>query len=592
MTTFNDERAFEIAFRAAHPLERSVPPVPDIATTTVTLPAGSVHAPGAYPLPIDIRFDQDVPITVSHGHVLYADIFRPTSDEQVPVILAYTPYSKRGGWWNDTYNVVKFGAPAGEVSGLQAFEAPDPGFWVPAGYAIAYVDAAGTSRSGGDEVFMGTSSGRNAYDMIEWLAAQPWSSGKIAMAGNSQLGMIQWATAALKPPHLAAIAPWEGLIDTYREVTVRGGIPDPKFHDDDIAAFIYGLGRTEDLTGANLAAHPLFDEYWADKRAQLDQITIPAYIVASWTSPLHPHGTLQAFREIESPDKWLRVHNDQEWLDGADPRNVADLRRFFDRYLKGIENGWETTPRVRLSILDPGGEDEVGRTEQEWPLARAQWRVLHLDATDSSLSAEAPAAQAIAEYDGTDLAASARFSLSSDEELEITGHLNLHLWVEAEATDMDLFAAVYKESRDGRRLHHITLRGPQARGYVQSLERDGLLPATLSYTGPVGRLRVSHRALDPELSTPSEPVLTHKDEQQLTPGEIVPVELSLWPTSFRLHVGERLVVEIAGHPTGPLEANGLPGGWLEIPTRNEGRHRIHTGGPYDSHLLLPVIPRP
>lgn len=73
---------------------------------------------------------------------------------------------------------------------------------------------------------------------------------------------------------------------------------------------------------------------------------------------------------------------------------------------------------------------------------------------------------------------------------------------------MDLFAAVYNESADGRRLHHTTLRTPPARAFVQSLEKDGKLPGTLSYTGPVGQLRVSHRRIDPERSTPSEPFHT------------------------------------------------------------------------------------
>jgi uncharacterized protein len=178
------------------------------------------------------------------------------------------------------------------------------------------------------------------------------------MAGNSQLAMIQWQAAAQQPPHLAAIAPWEGLVDLYRESTMRGGIPDTAFHDEDIAVHIHGENDTEDLT-AHTRRFPFYNAYWADKRARLDRITIPAYVVASWTHPIHSHGTLQAFREMSSTEKWLRVHNTQEWRDLADPDNVRDLRRFFDRYLKGIQNGWEDTKRVRLSVLDPGGEDLV-----------------------------------------------------------------------------------------------------------------------------------------------------------------------------------------------------------------------------------------
>jgi uncharacterized protein len=80
-------------------------------------------------------------------------------------------------------------------------------------------------------------------------------------------------------------------------------------------------------------------------------IKIPAYIVASYTSPIHTHGSFEGFRQIASKEKWLRVHNSGEWPDYYDPAHVEDLRKFFDRYLKGIENDWEKTPRVRLSIL-------------------------------------------------------------------------------------------------------------------------------------------------------------------------------------------------------------------------------------------------
>ena len=596
METAQKEEFFEqfgvhVRFRKANPLSASEPPIPEPGTRTVTLEKGSVQDEGAYPLPCDIVVDQDVAVSLRDGTVLWADVYRPVAEEAVPVILAYTPYAKRGGWWNVNFSVTVFGVPVSQLSGLQIFEAPDPGYWCNQGYAVAFVDAAGTSHSGGDETFMGAASGRKVYDTIEWLAAQDWCTGKVGMAGNSQLAMIQWAAAAEQPPHLAAIAPWEGVSDLYRDVEVRGGIPDTKFHEEDIDAYVFGKNYAEDVPGM-VEAFPMMNAYWADKRAALERITVPAYVVASWTHPLHARGTLQAFREISSPNRWLRVHNNLEWTDIVDPDSIEDLRKFFDCYLKDIDNGWEATPRVRLSLLDPGGADVVGRAEEDWPLARQEWRTLFLDAASGSLLSEEVSEEAVAEYVSHDPEASVTFSATVDEDLEITGYLNLHLWVEAvDAQDMDLFAAVYKETADGQRQHHIALREPGARAWVQSLEQDGKLPQLVSYTGPLGRLRVSHRAVDADCSTPSEPFLTHTCEDSLAPGECVPIELSLWPTSMVIHAGERLVVEIAGHPVGPPAFEMIPNlGAIDLPTRNHGTHRIRTGGRFDSHLLLPVVP--
>nr|WP_062395905.1 CocE/NonD family hydrolase [Pseudonocardia sp. AL041005-10] len=316
---------------------------------------------------------------------------------------------------------------------------------------------------------------------------------------------------------------------------------------------------------------------------------MPAYVVASWTNPLHTQGTLEAFRELGSSEKWLRVHHEQEWIDIADPSRLHDLQRFFDHYLKGADNGWEATPRVRMSVLDPGGAgDVVDRAEQQWPPARVRTRTLHLDAGTGGLSEQPPAAEGEIAYRGDGLTASVRFSFVADRETEITGYPALHLWVESdEADDLDLFAAIYKESAGGRRLHHITLRDPKARAHVESLAVDGNLPGMLAYTGPVGRIRASRRATDPKRSTPTEPYLTHAAEELVTPGTPVLVPLALWPTAMLLHTGERLVVEIAGHPVGPLSGENHPGGRLDVPTRNRGTHRIRTGGRFDSVLLLP-----
>lgn len=116
--------------------------------------------------------------------------------------------------------------------------------------------------------------------------------------------MSQWFIAAQQPPHLAAIAPWEGAADFYRDTLARGGVPYP--YDT-----MWGL--LQDTTvGKNgveavvkmLEKYPLYNDYWEDKRAKLDKITAPAYILASYSSALHTTGSIRGYNEVASKDKW------------------------------------------------------------------------------------------------------------------------------------------------------------------------------------------------------------------------------------------------------------------------------------------------
>lgn len=584
-----------LATRPAKPLSESRPPIPETRAAVRTVTAGTVVSAGAMPVPVDIAVHEDVAVPMRDGIALYGDIYLPaTAAGKLPAILIYTPYSKRGGYWNLNFNATKFGVPAGDLTGLQPFESLDPGDWCAHGYAIVVVDSRGTSHSGGDFRFMGSGVGEDLFDTIEWIAAQGWCSGAVGMAGNSQLAMAQWQAAAANPPHLAAIAPWEGLLDVYREVTMRGGMPDIAFHERDIMSFLHGTNQVEDV--AEMARrHPLMSPYWQDKRPELGNVQAAAYVAASWSNPIHTRGTLAAFDELPSDRKWMRIHDTQEWIDIADPASVADLRRFFDRFLKGERNGWEQTPRVRYSILDPGGKDVVDIAAPAWPLPDVATIEFQLDANDRSLRMQAAGGAGTAVYDATSKSDAARFSFVADREMTLFGAMNLHLTIETDAgDDLDVFAAVYKENAQGKRLHHITLRAPGAQAFVRSLERDGKLPAAVSYTGPVGRLRASHRALDAAKSTALVPVHRHADEQRVAAGTPVDLQIGLWPTAMRLHAGERLVLEIGGHPVGPLAMvmpgeSGLPGGDIDMPTRNAGRHTIRTGPGADSRLLVSVL---
>ena len=186
-------------------------------------------------------------------------------------------------------------------------------YWCPRGYAIVYPDPRGAWYSEGDLRHGGMGEAEDCFDLIQWLGQQRWSNGKVGMTGVSYLTAIQWQVAPLRPPHLAAINPFEGFSDWYREFAYHGGIPETSFLPRGTGNLQYSTTRTED-TLANALAHPLYDDYWASKECDLEAIDVPAYVVASWSDHgLHTRGTLEAYKRMRSKQKWLEVHGRKKW---------------------------------------------------------------------------------------------------------------------------------------------------------------------------------------------------------------------------------------------------------------------------------------
>jgi len=509
----------------------------------------------------DLQIDQDVAIKMRDGVTLYADIYRPKNQlKDLPAIISWCFYGKRPG--DSPKNWQIFGVPPETVSRMTKFEGPDPDYWCKEGYAVINVDTRGAGNSEGNLIVWGEQDGRDGYDTIEWIAAQTWSNGKVSIMGNSGLCMCQWWIAAEQPPHLTCLAAWEGTSDLYREFVCEGGIPAPGFNNF-VMSDARGPGYIEDYVGM-LKEYPLMNAYWESKIPDLEKITIPAYCTAGW-SHLHLRGAINGFRKIRSPKKWLRVHRDFEWPDTYSWWNLEDLKRFYDRYLKGIHNGWEMTPKVRIEVMDAYDYDyQVNRPEKEFPLKRTQYKKLYLNAEQNGLQWEPAAVETKTSYDGN--TGEAVFDITFNEETEITGYMKLHAWVEADGNDdMDMFLTVLKLDAAGNWIPTSVLGEP--------------------HPGAWGKIRVSHRELDEDLSTDFQPVMAHRRELKLSKGEIVPIDVEFYPHSRMWHKGEQLRLRFAGRY--------IREGWFEPfswETNNKGNHIIHTGGKYDSYLQIPVIP--
>jgi uncharacterized protein len=547
---------------------------------TRILPAGFQIDPKFRSLPVDIILEKDIAVTLRDGVTIYADVLRPAGTEQVPVIVAWSPYGKSQGtapFVTSLFGMI--GLDNSVVSGLEKFEGPDPAYWCAQGYAICNPDPRGIAHSEGDSAMFGRQEGRDCHDLIEWLAAQEWCTGKVAMSGTSYLAFSQWYTAAEQPPHLTAINPWEGFSDVYRDLVLRGGMPDLGFTAQ-LQRNYAGKNQREDVV-AEAQCYPLVNDLWEDKIPRFDRITLPAYVVASYSNTLHAAGTFRAWRRIASPEKWLRIHNSQEWPDYYEEANVEDLRRFFDHYLKDADNGWEQTPRVRYSVLDLEGGDRVNQPASEFPPEGVADTKFYLDGRSRTLSAEAPAGAAVAVYDVGSNPGLASFTIRFSAETVTVGYAKARLWVEAKgADDMDLFVLVQKLDANGSQLQQFNV--PNQGALMQDLTERGA--SVLRYKGSNGRLRVSARHLDEKLSTDSVPAHTFDRVEKLQPGEIAEVEIDLFPLGLVFYPGEQLRLVISGQNALGAIMPGVPG----YISPNNGQHVIHTGGPHASYLQLPV----
>lgn len=572
---------------------------------SIVLPKGWVKEEGMRPLPCDIIYDRDAAIPLRDGTTIYADVFRPVTSKKVPVLFASTMFGKYGSYITLDDIPGRNGVPREALSGLQSWEAPDPAWWVDHGYAMVNVDIRGIGMSEGNACYFGSQDSDDNYDIIEFLGIQPWSNGKVGMVGNSWLAITQWYVASQNPPHLAAIAPWEGHANMYEDEYMRGGIPNFSYARPCMS---YGQNLMENLQ-AMMRKYPLMNEYWADKAADFEACRVPAYVVASYSSELHTRGSIEGFRRISSPEKWLRIHNTQEWPDLYDPKYTADLCKFFDHYLKGADNGWEKTPRVRMAVLDPSGvgtvrtsfeptpgpgprfyvQDADGsrhpypnpiidvpcksgktrleRPEETFPLARQMLKRLYLDAGTMTMSAKCPAEEGECAYQADDYQDHVAFTHVFRKETEITGYMKLHVWVETrQARDMDVYVRISKLNARGEQVFHDSVMW--------------------EYSGPNGMLRASHRELDERQSTENEPVHPHNSILPVEKGVPVALDIGLWPTSMVFHAGEAIQVNVAG-----FDYLGITGAWDDAITFNDGKHYVRTGGRFDSYLVYPEIPQ-
>ncbi len=304
----------------------------------------------------DVVMEQNAPVVAPDGIRLFANVFRPTASGRYPAILSVTPYGKdklpdRKTMFFMRLAGVRFGKL--RCSRWTGFEAPDPLYWVRQGYVVAQADVRGMNTSEGSAGVLTDQDATDYATFIEWAATQPWCDGKVGLLGVSYLAMSQWRVAALQPPALKGICPWEGVTDLLRELPYQDGIPETRFiptwwKNRILRGHNRRFPLAEDFP-TDAARHPLDGAYWADKCPDLSKITVPALVSGSWSDHgSHTRGSFIGFEEIGSKKKWLFTHGRRKWETFYSPEALAAQAAFFAYTLKGQPDAMKHIPAVRL----------------------------------------------------------------------------------------------------------------------------------------------------------------------------------------------------------------------------------------------------
>lgn len=495
--------------------------------------------------------------------------------------------------------------------GYDAGSVTDPRYvaeYVPKGYAMLGVNVRGTGCSGGTFNFFEPVQGLDGYDVIEWAAAQPWSNGKVGMIGKSYPGITQLFTAATQPPHLVAAAPGHVYGDIYRDVVYPGGIFNYAFAG--LWSFVAqpapgyaaapARSQSDPLCAQNVAAHTvanaqynpfiqaqqhMFDDALIKERSPLylvDKINVPLYLFQSWQDEQVGVRGVDIAENLKT-DYWLTLSNGDHAMYRTN-QSLARLERFFDHFMKGVDNGFQNEPRVTI-WWDAGANGTRApawtRAYPSWPVTNVQPIELYLGA-GGKLTSTAPAGTQLpdayaypagttsngagygysnAQTQGiTDQARKTptptRLTYVSDalaDDIVVLGNGNFTFWAASTAADTDFQVTVSEVRPDGKDV------------MVQH-----------------GWLRASHRDLDGAKSSAYRPYQSHTGLDPLTPGEATELNVEIFPVGHAFRAGSKIRVDIEA-PTAIAELWGFVG--LPVPAVNV----VYHDAAHPSMLRLPIL---
>lgn len=535
-------------------------------------------------------------IPMADGTHLEYTVDLPSATGRFPVALVYDGYCEGTG-------------------PLTCNDPTSAGALLAAGYAVLGVSLRGTSCSTGTLNAFTTQEWRDGEAVIAWAARRRWSNGRLGMFGDSFPGITQVGVAGLRPPHLDAIAPFQVTSDPYRDVGYPGGITNTGFGafwasadqpqnsyrsgvDHAVQAGDSGclraqLTHLEAEPKQNIALqglqHPFDDAFWQarDLGANAGRIDIPTFGCVSWQDDEVSSRGASYLSRLDPARTWVLATNGYHGMcELNSPGITTELVAFFNRFVKGVHNGFTRTPHIR--IWHDTSVNSAGSNVPRWVTTFRSYRAmpvrplalyLHPGGVLSPGRAMTGAAPEHYAYPGPATGtengvvfgqhgllwkgeeppgAALSFTtppLTGDTEFFGSGSANL--WLSSTATDTDLQITLTEVRPDGQEV------------YVSR-----------------GWLRASHRALDRARSTALAPYQTDQqaDARSLVPGRPTYMRVQLWPFDYVFRRGSSIRLWIDA-PTGET------GGWSFDYIKTPAVNSIYGDARHRSAIVLGYLPQ-
>jgi len=566
-----------------------------------------------------MKQDRDVMVPMRDGVRLCVDIYRPDAKGKFPALLAFAPHNKDLQTPEACEN--SGSQPAWAPFWMGAQEAGDTRYFVSRGYAhiVGNQRGMGKSEDGGSPQW-------DLYDLIEWIARQPWCDGNIGMIGISAFAGNQWLAATLQPPHLKAIFPYDSmgwyeyrdgnpggvlhvfwyLLDQLMVSHLVRGRPGPlppeveqlwqeAMNNPDYRMYghLYNVLTQRGQHSPsffNTLLHP-FDTEEAVKSAAaaFSKIKVPTYTGAGWYAysyKLHLQGCQNLYWGIDVPKKLLftgPAHLERPWHSFH-----SEILRWYDYWLKGMNTGIMDEPPVKMWVM---GANEWYYAD-DWPVPETKWTKYYLHSWErlreepfvpsSRDSYEQP--DAFVQMPPTQTRSIQRLRYMTDPLPEDT--------LIAGPSVLDLYAAIDQE--DTNWIIILKDVGPDV-SVRTAREGETFIPTNLPERELTrGWLKASHQALDPARSKPWKPwhPYTKQAWKSVVPGEINEYAIEILATANLFKKGHRICVDITSMdmPTGTAGFTNVEYFPYHICSSKTTLHKIYHNEKYPSHLLLPVIP--